>query len=101
MYEPDALEVSHGESAVAVDDSARSFLPRHTACMPLPVLRALLLSQGIHIVGEADWAVLEATEAWKVKRSPKDQFDGSTITQWGDPLPVAEAVLARRAAKGE
>ncbi len=95
MYEPDALEVSYGESTVAADDSGRSFLPKHTACMPLPVLRALLLSQGLHIVGEAEMLILRLMAEVDPRRL-HGMHDGISNLSG-----ACDAELARRAAKGE
>ncbi len=68
-------------------------------------LRALLLSQGLHIVGEADWAVLEAVRKvsdadWKFIHR-----NGSGPMQWiaNNALEASSQreIEARRAAKGE
>jgi hypothetical protein len=61
MYEPDALEISHGESAVAADDSGRSFLPKHVACMPIAVLRSVLAPHGLDITAARTQSVETTT----------------------------------------
>ncbi len=57
-------------------------------------LRAMLLSQGLHIVGEADWAVLEACANMPATCGP-----GRYSMDWTDEVVSAE--WDRRAAKGE
>ncbi len=69
-------------------------------------LRALLLSQGLHIVGEADWAVLEAMGKFKRQWIDEHMCDAIETKQGLNPrvaafVKVFEAEVARRAAKGE
>lgn len=89
MYEPDALEVSHG--VPEDDETRRSFDPHTTACMPLPVLRALLSAHGLHIVTEAERKVLEANAALD-----SDWLDKCKFSRDIRLFRFAEAELARR-----
>jgi hypothetical protein len=62
--------------------------------IPLPVLRALLLSQGLHIVGEAEVRVLDIVD--------QNCSHGGHGNWMRDNLPTLfKANEARRAAKGE
>lgn len=57
--------------------------------VPFTEIRALLLSQGLHIVGEADWAVLE--EVGRVDGNELHQYVGEHWT-----ARVAKVELAKR-----
>ena len=56
---------------------------------PVPEAPALLVSQGLRVVTEAEWRVLEACKGLTVD----DRDDVYTVNGW---VPVAEAELARR-----
>jgi uncharacterized protein (DUF433 family) len=69
--------------------------PEHgTVCGALPVLRALLLSQGLHIVGEAEVRVLGACELCLIETNPS-RYPGRL--EIDDDGSIAEAVLSLRA----
>lgn len=95
MYEPEALDVSYGQSDVAAEGGGRSFLPQHTACMPLPVLKAILQPHGLSVVEQRQELVSEAGRAvadcWLRCR----KLQGSAYTQGEDEFEAAVDVYER------
>lgn len=106
MYDSDALTVSHGEASVAADDSGRSFLPnKHTALMPLPVLRAILKQHGLAIIPAANVPSAAPDVCWHcldcLEPSPPHCEHCPPLDECGDEDCQAEGCIARRAAKGK
>jgi hypothetical protein len=93
-------------SSPAEADRIVSDIRAHLAAQPAapdPTLDAALEQAHPHLFPaptrtEADQRVLEACAAWSLEVTAR-AADGSTVTQYGDPLPVVRAELARRGMK--
>lgn len=81
-------------NGISVWDGAYPVAPLE---LPLPVLRALLAEQGLHIVGEADMAVLRACA--QLTQSQIRRGSEMQGRDWSPWTRISETELSRRAAQ--